>query len=124
GVLEQADDERRDRLIELEHDVADEAIADDDVDRSAITSAGREIATFDIADEVDPGRLQELVRLLDDGVALLRFFADAEQADGGIVASEDVFGVDDAEPGELRELVGGAIDVRARVEHDDRLSCR
>ncbi len=43
------------------------------------------------------------MRFLRDGVALLRLLADAEQADGGIVAAEDALGVDRAEPRELDE---------------------
>ena len=61
---EQADDERRDRLVELEHDVADEPVADDDVDRAAVALPGRQVAPLDVADEVEPGRLEELVRFL------------------------------------------------------------
>ena len=74
--------------------------------------------------KLSPARLEHLVRLLHGGVALLRLFADAQQTDRGILAAEDVFGIDGAKPRELHQLVGGAIDVRARVEHDDRLARR
>ena len=70
--LQHRDHHRRDRLVELEHDVANEAVADDDVDRPAIAAAGREVAPFDVALEVHAGGSEELVGFLDDRVALLR----------------------------------------------------
>ena len=42
----------------------------------------------------------------------------------GFVAAENVLGVDGAEPRELHQLVGRAVDVGAGVEHDDRLARR
>ena len=83
-LREGADHQRRDRLVELEHDVADEAVADDDVHRLVLGAASGEVAALDVADEVEPRGLEELVRLLRDRVALLGLLADAQQTDGGI----------------------------------------
>ena len=74
--------------------------------------------------KLSPDALKQLVRLLHDGVPLLRLLADAEQPDGRIRAAEDVLGVDGAEPRELHQLLGRAVDVGARVEDDDRLVAR
>ena len=46
------------RLAALEQHVADEAVADDDVD-----IVGEDVAAFDVADEVEPGLLEHLERL-------------------------------------------------------------
>ncbi len=119
--LQHPDHHRRDRLVELEHDVANEAVADDDVDRSAIAAAGREVAALDVALEVHACGPQQLVGFLDDRVPLLRFLADAEEADDRVVATQHVLGVHGAESRELHELLRGAVDVRAGVEHDDGL---
>ena len=48
-----------DGLVELEHDVADEAVADDDVDRAAIARAGGKIASLDVAVEVEACALKQ-----------------------------------------------------------------
>src|SRR5437764_8255210 len=44
-----------------------------------IGAAEREVAAFDVADEVEPRGLEELVRFLRHRVALLRLLTDAEQ---------------------------------------------
>ena len=72
--------ERRDRLVELEHDVADEAVTDDDVEVAGVAAAGGQVPALDVADEVEAGRLQHRVGFLGDRVALLGFLADAQQA--------------------------------------------
>ena len=118
---EHAEDELRHRLVELEQHVADEAIADDDVERAARASRGQDVTPFDVADEVEPRTREQLVRFLHGRVPLLGFLAVAQQSDRGLGAAEDVLGVDGAEPRELHELLGGAIDVRARVDEHDRL---
>src|SRR6185437_1658275 len=98
-------DHARHRLVELEHDVADEAVADDDIDRAAAAAAGENVAAFDVAGEVEVRRLEQLVRILDGGIALFRLFADAQQSHRGIGAIEDVFGVHGAYPCELHQFV-------------------
>ncbi len=60
GLLEEADDHRRDGLVELEHDVADEAVADDDVECAASRLASRQVAPLDVADEVESSGGEEL----------------------------------------------------------------
>src|SRR5256885_14185891 len=64
GALENTEHHRRYGLIELEHDVTDESIADDDVDGSPIALASWQIAALDVADEVQAGFAQHLVRFL------------------------------------------------------------
>ena len=123
-LLQHADHHRRDRLIELEHDVPDEAVADDDVDRPAVAAARWQIAPFNVPLEVDAGVSQQLVRLLHHGVSLFRFLADAQQPHDRVVAAEHVLGIHGAQAGELDQLLRRAIDVRARVEYDDGLSGR
>ena len=61
------------------------------------------------------------MRFLHGGVALLGFLADGEQPHRGILAAEDVTGVHVPEARELDEFGGGAVDVGAGVEDDDRL---
>ena len=54
GVAERLDHERRDALVELEQHVADEAVADDDVEVVMVGAAGGKVASLDVADEVEP----------------------------------------------------------------------
>src|SRR5690606_28373538 len=96
----------------LEHDIADEAVADDHVDRAL-----EDVVAFDIAAEVQRAAAQQLGRLFDDLVALDDFFADVQQTDGGIVAVVDRLGQGRAHDGELQQVFGGAVDIGAQVEH-------
>ena len=70
----------------LEDDIADEAIADDDVGLTL-----KDIVPFDIALEADARGVgaQEGEGVLGELVALAIFGADAHQADGGLFAAED-----------------------------------
>src|SRR3954469_15485673 len=115
--LEHPADHRRDGLVELEDDVADEAVADHDIEGPAVAGAGGDIASFDVAEEVESRLLQETMRLLGNGVSLFGLLSNREQSDGRVRALEDVLGVHDAESRELYELRGVAIDVGAGVEH-------
>src|SRR5581483_2941521 len=99
--------------------IADEPIADHDIDGGAGAAAGEDVPSLDIPDEVDLDLLEQPVRLLDGGVPLLGFLANAEESDRRIGAAEDVLGVDGAEPSELHQLLGGAVDVGPGVEDDD-----
>jgi len=72
--LEKADDEARDRLVELQQHVAHETVAHGDV-----AGALDDVAALDIAHETDAGLLGEQgVRLGDDLVPLLGLLADVE----------------------------------------------
>ncbi len=123
GAREHPHERGGERLVELEQHVPDEAVADDHVDRPAVARAAGDVAPLDVAEEADVGLAEEeLVRLLDGGVPLLGLLADGQQPDGRVVAAEQVLGVHGAEPGELHQLLGRAVDVRTRVEHDDRLA--
>src|SRR5437016_2426917 len=93
---------RRTRLIcvgILARDVADKAIAHDDVDLAVV-----EVAAFDVADEVH----REVAHELEGGarklVAFAFFFAVAQQPDARPVFSEDAAKVDLAHHGELLEV--------------------
>src|SRR6185503_10039739 len=46
-VAQHADDHRSDRLVKLEYDVTDEAVANDDIERAAVAGADRKVSTFD-----------------------------------------------------------------------------
>src|SRR5690606_9448977 len=52
---EHPDDEARHRLIELEHDVPDEAVAYHDIHGAVLFMAGQDVAALDVSDEVDSG---------------------------------------------------------------------
>src|SRR5204862_218228 len=72
--------EVKDALAHLEHDVADEAIGDDDVADALV-----DVATLDVAGELLAQRagVEHRVRLLGQVVALQLLRADVEHADGG-----------------------------------------
>ena len=65
-----------DPFADLQRDVAGEAVADDDVG-----FAGVDVAALDVADESHRRRLEQLVRLARQLVALALFFADRQQPD-------------------------------------------
>src|SRR6266542_4258592 len=121
---EQGNDHRHHRLVELEYDVADEAVADDDVNRPAIADSGGQVPAFNVPVKVESCRLEQRMRGFRRRVAFLLLFADAEQPDDRSVPAEDELGIDRAEPGELNQLYGGAIDVGSRVDDDDWLARR
>ena len=60
----------------LERHVADEAVADDDVDVAAV-----DVAAFHVADEVEVQALEQRRGGAGQVVALVFFFADGEEAD-------------------------------------------
>src|SRR6266550_2765686 len=112
-LAQNANDQRRDGFVELEHDVTDEAVADHYIERAAIARAGGEIPSFQIPMKVEPRLLEEHVRLLYHRVSFFRLLTDREQADRGIGTAEDAFSVNRAKPCELKELLRGAVDVGA-----------
>src|SRR5262249_2335299 len=97
-------EELRDRLIELEEDVADKAVADHHVEVAVRTTAAQDVAPLDVAGEVEPALHQQLVRLFHRDVALLGLLADGEQPDGGVLLAVGITGVLEAEPREADEL--------------------
>ena len=117
---EHANHQRCDCLVELENDIADETVTHHDIQISIVTRPRGQVASFAVAEKIQTGFREQRVRFLRDRVALLRLFANAEQADGGIRASEDVLCVDRANTRKLHELIGRAIDVGAGIQHDDR----
>ena len=109
-VLEEGGGGATEGLGELEEDVADEAIADDDVGL-----VGKDIGAFNVADEVEAAFLEDGEGFLDLAVALAVFAADAEEADGGIIDAEELADEDAAHNGEAHELLGTTVDVAADV---------
>src|SRR5687768_3056465 len=109
---EKARHHRRDRFVELEDDIADEAVADDDIERPAITFALGQVAPLDIALKAEARGKEQLMRFLHHRVSLLRLFPYAKQADGGIGASENTFGIRGAKPRERHQFGGTAVDIR------------
>ena len=75
-IGEDAEDHRRDRFVKLEQDIADKAIADDHVNRAAVTGAHRNVATLDVALEIQAGRLEQLIGFFGDRIPFFGFFAD------------------------------------------------
>ena len=98
---------------DLEHDVADETVADDDV-----CLAGHHVAALDVADEIERRFGQELERLLRQFVPLGRFFTDGKQAHAGVRVLQEVLRVDLAHDGELQEMVRFAVHIRADIQND------
>src|SRR5438270_1412794 len=110
-----------DGFIEFEDDVADEAIADDDVERPTVAGAGGKISTLNVAVKIEPGFLEEHMRLLHDGVSLLRLLSDRKESDRRVGATEDALSVNCAKPGKLEQLLAGAVDVGTRINDDHRI---
>src|SRR2546422_9583061 len=66
-------------LVELEDDVADEAVAHDDGDPSLLALAREDVAAFDVPHLLDARRLRdELGRVLDDRVSLFLHLTDVK----------------------------------------------
>src|SRR5688572_14968127 len=87
---EQRQNHRRHRLVEFQQDVAHEPIADHDIDRATVGRARENIASLDVALEIEIRLEQCLMSFFHGGVALFRLFANAEQPDGWILPSEYV----------------------------------
>src|SRR5690349_1485474 len=105
GPLENTEHHRRDCLVELEHDVADETVADDNVDCPAIALSSGQVTALDVTNEVESSATKQLVRLLHDCIPLLRLFPNAQQANCWVVATENVLGVNGTKASELHQLV-------------------
>ncbi|MNS39671.1 hypothetical protein D3C72_719610 [compost metagenome] len=96
----------------LEHDVADKAVADDDVDRAL-----EDVVAFHVAVEIQGAAAQKLGGFLDDFIALDDFFADVEQAHGGVLTMVHRLRQRGAHDGELQKVLGRAVHIRAQVQH-------
>ncbi len=116
------DQEWSHRFVELEQGIPHEAVADDDVAGPAIGPPLRKVAPLDVPLEVEPGRAQQLVRLLHRSAPLLGFLPDAQESYHRIAPSEDILGVDRPQAGKLHEFLGRAIDVGPRIHHHDRFA--
>src|SRR5262249_33872116 len=108
-------------LVEFEHDVAHETVTDHDVDPAELLMTAENVATFDVPDVVEPGRLfQRIVRGLDLGGALSLLFADVQETHRGILPVYDPAHVDRAQVREADDFSGRAVEIRAGVEHQHR----
>ena len=88
-------------------------VADDDVGRVL-----REVLALDVAHEVQAGRVEQLGRRLDPGVALALLLADRQQRDAGPGHAQHPLGEDRAHLGVLGEVLGRRVGVGADVEQD------
>ena len=118
-LAQKSEDHRGNRLVKLEHDVADESVADDDVEWTAVARASREITAFEIAVEIEDRLLEERMRLLYDRVAFCRLLANRQESNRRIRPTENALRVNRAKPGELQQLARGAIHVGARIKNND-----
>lgn len=100
-------------LASLENDVADEAIANDDIDAIA-----KEVMAFDIADEVNGSLLAEFIGFEGQFIAFDGLGADAQDADTGLSTTEDLPGVDMAHDGVLEEMHRFTVNVRPGIEQN------
>ena len=116
-LLEHSDDGVHHALADFQGHVADEAVADDDVDVAA-----EEVAALDVAHEVEgQGRLpQAPVGLPHHFVPLGGFFPDGEQPHPRALHPEHHPVVDLAHDGKLLQVLWAAVNVGAHVEQHRR----
>src|SRR5690606_8275953 len=96
----------------LEHHIADEAVANDDVHRTLA-----DVVAFDIAVKVQPAFAEKFRGLLDDFIALDDFFTNVQQAYRGLLAPIERPNQGSAHDGKLQQVFGGAINIGAKIEH-------
>ena len=111
----QVEDEARQALEELDHDVAEHRVADDHVGHLP-----GQVLALDVADEVEVGLVDELGRALDPGLALALLLPDREQRDARAVHAQHALGEDRAHARVLREVLRGRVGVGADVEQHER----
>ena len=92
------------------------ALRHHDIGHDDIHAAGEEVVALDVADEVEAELGAEAGGLAGQLGALGFLGPVAEDADAGIGAAQDGLGVDLAHEGELHEVQGLALGVRAGVE--------
>ena len=97
-----------DSLGGFEHDVADEAVADDDVGGAVV-----DIGTFDVAVKIEMAGAQKLARASDILIALELFGANIEQAHTGVFLALDGRGQHCTHDGELKQMLGSALRIGA-----------
>jgi hypothetical protein len=103
----------RQTLAGLKHDVANEAIANDDID--AIL---KKVVTLDIADKIEVELLAKLVGFQRQFVALAGLGSDAEYAHTRVLNVKDLPAIGAAHDGELSEVNWAAFDVGAGIQQD------
>ena len=104
------------RLAEFQDDVADETIANDDIEPS-----GEDIASLGVANDVKIGHAKLAKSRDRQLVALALFFADAKNADAGVRNPQDLLSVDRTHEGEVDEVARPTIDIGANIEQQNRL---
>ena len=109
-------DHRRQPFGRLQSDIADETVAHHQIGRAL-----EDVVALHIAVEVQlAGRrrlAEQLARALDRLVALDRLFADVQQAHRRLGLAVHRRNQGTAHHGELQQMLGGAIDIRAQIEH-------
>src|SRR5690606_151627 len=106
-------EEAGDRLVELEQDVPDESVR-----HQNIAGARDDVATLDVADEVEVGRREKAMRLYRKLITLLRLLADVQQPDPRIRPAQHVMGVYGTQARELYQVRRLAVHVGAGIHHD------
>ena len=114
-VAPQVEDVAGQALEELDHDVAEDRVADHHVGQVA-----GQVLALDVALEAQPGCVEQLGRALDPGVALALLLADRQQCHARPGDAQDALGEDRAHLGVLDEVLRGRIRVGADVEQDHR----
>ena len=115
-LFDEAGQHRRQPFGRLQHHVADETVANNNVSRAL-----EDIVALDIAVEVQmPARrrkAQQFTGLLDDLVPLDRLFADVEQPHRRVFLAVHGRRQRAAHHGKLKQVFGAAVDVGPQVEH-------
>ena len=108
-------EEFHERFPALEHDVADEAVADDHVD-----VLGKHLETLDGTGVVDQAvdAAEQFVGLGDQGAALALLGADVHEADAGRLDAEHDPAIVAAENGVVHEVLGLGLGIGAGVDQD------
>ena len=105
-----------DTFAGFEYDISDESVADDDFDGTF-----KEIASFDVADEMNGGVGEKLEALFSEAIAFGVLGADGEEADAGFGVAEDFFGVDGTHEGVIEKMFGAGVEVGAGIEQDEEI---
>jgi hypothetical protein len=111
----QVEDEGRQALEELDHDVAGHRIGHHDVGE-----VGDKVLALDVPDETQAGDVEQLGRSLDSQVALALLLADGQEGDARLRNAHDALREDRAHPRELHQVLRRGIRVGADVEEDER----
>ena len=115
-VFEPLENGGGDTFAGFEYDIADESVADDDFDR-----AFKEIASLDVANEMDGGVGEKFEAFFSEAIAFGVFRADGEESDAWFGVAEDFFGVDGAHQGVIEKMLGAGVEVGAGIEQDEEI---